>query len=146
MTGFDSELYLRLLGEQTVLAVLEDDTYGSSPLGEAAAALVAVGLISAHRAQAVLADYALAQAVRSEHGRHPGLLTPRAPRRNSAKALDLGRVIALGDELELPEGVLRLRYALLKRRGRGHARRRRASSLARRRRSRPRLVGTRRPR
>src|SRR5271168_2926934 len=60
---FDAELYLRLLGEDTLLGA--HDRSGEpfrSPLSEAAGALVAVGAVSAAKAEAVIDDYALARA------------------------------------------------------------------------------------
>jgi hypothetical protein len=71
MARFDAELYLRLAGEQMILGVeRRQQRPWDSPLFEPASALLAVDAISAARARAVIDDYSLAEALRSDQGQH----------------------------------------------------------------------------
>lgn len=117
----DAELYLRLLGERR-LAVGDDDLrHGhDSPLHEAAAALVAVGAISTPHAQAVIDDYTLAAAVRSEDGhRQIGWQTRQRPRRRRPGQLRLSftRVVPCDHVIEDATGTTMIRYVALGRTG-----------------------------
>ena len=113
MSGFDAEWYLRQLAEDTLLGLVSDDSGELANLKHATAALVAVGAIEPAVASAVVGDYGIARAARQglvefvlmrlAHSEQAALLRP----------LPGQRVVGLADQIELPEGTLRLRYATL---------------------------------
>src|SRR5918992_4485178 len=113
---FDAELYLRLLGEEILLGARErrDDRW-STPLVEPASALVAVGAISAAKAEAVIDDYALADALRTEDGleyrRSFGTATRR--RKRKIKPLEPRRVVPCDQLIEHAQGTLEVRHVAL---------------------------------
>ena len=113
MAPFDPELYLRRLGEDTVLGVTDEQTGFASRLNDAATALVAVEVITPDRAREVLADYAAAEAARDGNGRFLlGRLSARE-RPITPTPPPVGRMVALGDELEVAGWNVRLRYIAL---------------------------------
>jgi hypothetical protein len=86
---------LRRLGEDTLLGVAEDHPGFSSGLNDAAAALVAVDVITPDRAREALADYAAAEAARDGHGQflmarlrtgEPPITTIRRPSSHNGSA------------------------------------------------------------
>jgi hypothetical protein len=118
MAGFDAELYLRAAGEEWILgAGPRRHRAWDSPLVEHARALVAVGAITPARARAIIDDYSLAEAIRSEDGHqlhHRMTIAPRSQRRRSrARALTPRRVVPCGRTLELASGILRVRHVTL---------------------------------
>lgn len=112
VANFDAELYLRLIGEEFLLDASRDRGGWSSPLDEAANALVAVGKISAANARGIAADYHLAQLIRSRDGFHPAAMRARRSTRRKPTALKLKRVVPLTAAIEYPQGRLELRYAV----------------------------------
>jgi hypothetical protein len=113
MAGFDAELYLRSLGERSLLGAIDDHDGFSSHLNDAATALVAIAAIEARRARAVLGDYAAAEAARDSHG---DFLLARLAARERARAPvrpPAHRLVALDEELRIADGVLRLRHLTL---------------------------------
>ncbi len=113
MTVFDPELYLRRTGEELLAGPSGGSQTDSSSLASAAAALVAVGALSARRAEAVLDEFDPAWAVEFR-ARRPGWLpASHVVGHISLERMAHARVVALGDELMLPAGTLRLRYAVL---------------------------------
>lgn len=114
MAKFDAELYLRLIGEEILLDATPDRGGWSSPLEEAAGALIAIGAISATRARSVAADYNLAQSLRSRDGyHHAAMRAALGATRGKARALKVRRVVALSTVIEDSQGRLELRYAVL---------------------------------
>ena len=118
MTGFDGELHLRLLGEQTLAASCDDDDEPpwASALRAVAMALTAVGAITVEAAGAVLDDYRLAAALRDEDDFTPGarlfqVLQP-APAPSPAP-LTPRRIVRCNRVVEHPQGVLQVRYVAL---------------------------------
>jgi hypothetical protein len=110
---FDAELYLRRLGEHTVLGVTDEQPGFSSGLNDAATALVAVEVITLDRARAVLADYAAAEAARDANGRFlMARLSAREPAITPMPPA-VPRIVALGDELAVAGWSVRLRYVAL---------------------------------
>jgi hypothetical protein len=113
---FDAELYLRIAGEEMILGIAPPHyTPWESPLFQPASALVAVGALSAKRARAVIDDYALAQAVRSEeghHNMHHGIAGVRR-RRAKPKALEPRRVVLCDRTIEDAHGTLEIRHVTL---------------------------------
>ena len=69
----DPELYLRLVGERTLLARDDGGHWGQGDLGAAASALVAVGLLPVELAVAVVEDYQLAAGLRGD--RHARMMS-----------------------------------------------------------------------
>ncbi len=57
MLRFDAELYLRLIGEEMLLDARPEPGGWSSPLDDAADALVVVGAITAAKARSIDSDY-----------------------------------------------------------------------------------------
>jgi hypothetical protein len=113
---FDAELYLRLAGEEMLLGPGERrHRRWDSPLSEAATALVAVGAISATKAQAVIDDYSLAEALRSEDGVGHRVAMGRASRSRRRKVKPLGprRVVPCDRLIEQAQGTLQVRYVSL---------------------------------
>jgi hypothetical protein len=118
MAAFDAELYLRITGEEMLLGVApRRQRPWDSPLVEHARALVAVGAISGARAEAVLDDYTLAEAVRSEerHHLHHRMALGRGSRsrRPRATALKPRRVVPCNRTIEDSNGVLLVRHVTL---------------------------------
>jgi hypothetical protein len=113
MAPFDAELYLRRLGEQTVLGMTDEQPGFASALNDAATALVAVDAITPDRAREVLADYAAAEAARDARrqflmarlGARERAVTPTPP--------PAPRMVALGDECAVAGWRVRLRYLAL---------------------------------
>jgi hypothetical protein len=113
VSRFDAELYLRRLGEHTVLGMTDEQPGFSSALTDAAAALVAVDAITPDHAREVLADYAAAEAARDANGQslmghlsaRERVITPTPP--------PVPRMVALGDELEVDGWSVRLRQIAL---------------------------------
>ncbi len=116
--GFDAERYLRLLGERGLVLGSEQQhgPHGDTPLGEAARALVAVGVIGADDAQPIVDDYVLAASLRMtgpvvhrlmRSGRRPAA-TPRPAAPEATRMLKF-----LRGSLEQPAGTIECRYALL---------------------------------
>jgi hypothetical protein len=116
VSRFDAELYLRLRGEEMLVGGRERP-HGpwDTPLAETARALVAVGAISAAKAGAVIADYTLADALRSEHGlQHRGPFAPGSrARRRKVKPLEPRRVVPCDQLIEHAQGTLRVRHVAL---------------------------------
>jgi hypothetical protein len=87
----------------------------STPLVEPASALVAVGAISAAKAEAVIDDYALADALRTEDGleyrRSFGTATRR--RKRKIKPLEPRRVVPCDQLIEQAQGTLEVRRVAL---------------------------------
>jgi hypothetical protein len=98
MVGFDAEGYLRVLGEEQ-LADQGLDSPFAGPIDHAAAALVAVGALSADDARAVLADYGAETDVDMDVG--DGLAAGGC------------RVVALDAGVRLSSGTVRLSHARL---------------------------------
>jgi hypothetical protein len=113
--AFDPELYLRRKAEEFWADPERVGRSDSSSLASAASALVAVGVLSARRAEPVLDQFDLAWDVEFARCR-PGW-SPASQRVGyiSLERLADARVVALGDELTLSAGTLRLRYAVLER-------------------------------
>jgi hypothetical protein len=124
MTEFDAELHLRLVGERMLLD--GSDRSGppwGSPLGSAAQALVAVGMIDEQMADDVLDDYALAKALRSGANdparlrlrlaggsrRRPSAATPKS----TPTPLGPRRVVACDREIQTVGGAIRITYVSL---------------------------------
>lgn len=110
MARFDAELYLRLIGEEMLLGAQSSGHGWSTPLHDAAGALVAIGAISGSAARNVADDYELAQSLRSPDGR--GGVWRTHHRRGRAGALRFTRVVPLNTVLEDARGSLALRYAM----------------------------------
>ncbi len=110
---FDPELYVRLIGERTLL-----DRGGrgrapwDSPGVQAAAALIAVGLLDAGRAQAVLDDYDLAQSLRGQGGYRPRM-GPRGQRPGVPVPLTAARIVVGGWRLTPEWGSVDVHYVAL---------------------------------
>ena len=118
MTRFDAELYLRLAGEEMILGVQRrQQRPWDSPLFEPASALVAVGAISAARAHAVIDDYSLAEALRSDQGQHLhqriALARAHRSRRSQSQALKPRRVVPCDRTIEDVNGTLHVRHVTL---------------------------------
>jgi hypothetical protein len=113
MMAFDAELYLRRKGEELLAGPAGDGQPDSSSLASAAAALVAVGALSARQAEAVLDEFDPAWAVEFRARRPGWQCASHVVGHISLERIAHARVVALGDELTLPAGTLRLRYAVL---------------------------------
>ena len=113
MTGFDAEWYLRRLGEDTLLGLVADGSDQLANLKHATAALVAVGAIEPTLASAVGSDYGIAQAARQGLVDFVLVRLALSERAASLTPPPGQRVVGLDDQIELPEGTLRLRYATL---------------------------------
>ena len=112
MPRFDAELYLRLIGEEMLLDARRERGGWSSPLDDAAGALVAVGAITAAMAQRVLRDYSLAQSLRSGDGHHHIARMRRLPRAK-ARTLRFKRAVPVDIVIEDPHGRLEIRYVTI---------------------------------
>jgi hypothetical protein len=113
---FDAELYLRLQGEELLLGARERRRRGwDTPLVDPASALVAVGAISAAKAEAVIDDYALADALRTERGvEYRGSFGPATRRRKRRiEPLEPRRVVACDHVIEHAQGELEVRRVAL---------------------------------
>lgn len=111
--GLDAESYLRDLSEQWRGAHSGDRPLSASPLAAAAAALVAVGAVSAGRAERLLDACDLSWDFQFSHSR-PGSVSPsHKVGYISPDRIGRSRVVAIDTELILPAGTLRLRYAVL---------------------------------
>ena len=112
-TPFNAELYLRLAGERAVLdAAADGNRSWNFPLGEVAAALIAIGVLPTETAQEVIEDYQLAVAVRVR-GRQSGRFRPRRAAATGTVAptvLTAPRVVACGREIEQSWGRLEIHY------------------------------------
>jgi hypothetical protein len=113
MSGFDAEWYLRRLAEDTLLGLVSDDSGELANLKNATAALVAVGAIEPTLAIAVASDYGIAQAARQGLVQFVLVRLALSERAASLRPPPGQRVVGLDDQIELPEGTLRLRYATL---------------------------------
>jgi hypothetical protein len=87
----------------------------STPLVEPASALVAVGAIGAAKAEAVIDDYALADALRTEHGiERRGSFGPATRRRKrKIEPLEPRRVVPCDQVIEHAQGTLEVRRVAL---------------------------------
>jgi hypothetical protein len=87
----------------------------STPLVEPASALVAVGAIGVAKAEAVIDDYALAEALRTEHGlERRGSFGPATRRRKrKIEPLEPRRVVPCDRVIEHAQGTLEVRYVAL---------------------------------
>ncbi|MGO9975213.1 MAG: hypothetical protein ACLP01_20915 [Solirubrobacteraceae bacterium] len=115
MERFDAELYLRLRGEEMLLSG-GDRHRGpwGSPLNEPASALLAVGAITAARAEAVTSDYTFAQALRNDQGATHRRFRRIGRRRTAAlKPLEPRRVVACERSIEHPQGLLLVHHVTL---------------------------------
>ena len=110
---FDPELYLRRKAEEFLSDPARDRRSDSLSLASAASALVTVGALAASRAEPLLDEFDLAWDVEFAQCR-PGW-SPASQRVGyiSLERLAEARVVALGDELGLSAGTLRVRYAVL---------------------------------
>jgi hypothetical protein len=141
MAGFDAELYLRLKGEDALLQPADTNQLPRPPLVDAAAALVAIGVISTDAAREISSDYALAAALRTNRGglrtrqlvqarnrrigQHqtttsfgsssgaPGRGRQRTPSRPQHAGAAPPRVVPCNHTLELAAGTLSVRYVSL---------------------------------
>jgi hypothetical protein len=113
MSGFDAEWYLRRLGEDMLLGPVSDHSGQLADLKHATAALVAVGAIEPELAGAVVDDYGIAHAARQGLVEFVLVSLARNERAASLTPPPGQRVVGLDDQIELPEGTLRLRYATL---------------------------------
>jgi hypothetical protein len=113
--AFDPELYLRRKAEEFLSDPARDRQSDALSSASAASALIAVGVLSARRAEPVLDEFDLAWDVEFA-GCRPGW-SPASQRVGyiSLERLAVARVVALGDELTLSAGTLRVRYAVLER-------------------------------
>jgi hypothetical protein len=111
--AFDAELYLRGQGEELRAGPAGDSQPDPSALASAAAALVAVRALCAQRAEAVLDSFDQAWAEEFRACRPGWLSASQVVGHISLARIAHARVVALGDELMLPAGTLRLRYAVL---------------------------------
>lgn len=108
MAKFDAETYLRMRGEEMLLAQRDNRGFGT-PLGEPAAALVAIGALRASRARSVIDDYEFAEALRSEHGMHHRThfaIHRRRRARGAQRPLPPRRVIPCDHKFETSSGEL----------------------------------------
>jgi hypothetical protein len=112
---FDAELYLRLQGEEMLLAREHRRGPRDTPLVEPASALVAVGAISAAQAEAVIDDYSLAEALRTEQGLEYRVSfgPARRRRKRKIKPLEPRRVVACDHVIEHAQGTLEVRRVAL---------------------------------
>ena len=87
-----------------------------TPLVEPARALVAVGALSAAKAETAIDDYAFAEAMRTEHAlEHRRSFSPssRRPRRREVKPLEPRRVVPCDDVIETAQGTLHVLHVAL---------------------------------
>jgi hypothetical protein len=115
VAGFDPELYLRLIGEGMLLHGGHEDRGPRRPsISEAAAALVAVGVIEAPRAESVLDDYSLAATLRNDPHFHRRSMT-RVSRHaeGNGKALKPRRVVPCPQTIEHAQATVKVRYVSL---------------------------------
>ena len=120
MSGFDAELYLRLMGERIVLSGPDPQSgHGASPLTTAAQALVAVGRLDDATAVAVLEDYMLAGALRGDvmsmHALSNDVDDEEPGAEIVVEPLTPGRVVACDETIELAAGTLHVSHVTLSR-------------------------------
>ncbi|MGA2012030.1 MAG: hypothetical protein ABSH51_16120 [Solirubrobacteraceae bacterium] len=114
MSRFDAERYLRLAGERALLQPGSDRGHRwSSPVDDAAQALLAVGAINGANAQRVIADYGLAQAMRDRNRAHGAAMGHRGRTPARARPLRFDRVVPLDTVIEDAQGRLEILYAVL---------------------------------
>jgi hypothetical protein len=114
MASFDSELYLRLVGERT-LAERGPQRANPfhSPLESAAAALRAVDAIDEETAQSVIDDYALAAALRNAQLARHRTHVHRSAQRTPARPLEQRRTVAIDRAIETAAWQMQIQYASL---------------------------------
>jgi hypothetical protein len=113
---FDAELYLRLIGEEMLTDPAERNRGPRRPvIADAAAALVAVGVLDAQRAQSVLEDYSLAASLRHDPKFHRRMMLTRATRLPDDEGKPLGprRVVPCRSVVEQPQATVHVRYVSL---------------------------------
>jgi len=109
---FDAELYLRLLGEESLLAGADVHRGPmGTPLHGAAHALVAVGAMKPRVAEAVIEDYAVAEALRAGQVMHPRPRTV-APRTKPVSFAPT-RALACQALVETANGTIEVHAAVL---------------------------------
>ncbi len=114
MSGFDAELYLRVIGEGLMINAHPGGQPNEIELFEAAGALAAVSALSRATAQEVLDEYGLAISLRSGwQGWRPG--RGRLPLNLNEAIPSCGprRMIVLGKEVDMQGSRLHLRYLRL---------------------------------
>jgi hypothetical protein len=116
VSAFDAELYLRLIGEEMLLD-RGDESHGPQrpTISEAAAALVAVGVIDAPRADSVLDDYSLAATLRNDPQFHRRMMMRRGSRQpgENGKGLKPRRVVPCPQTIGQPQATVQVRYVSL---------------------------------
>jgi hypothetical protein len=113
---FDAELYLRLIGEGMLTDPGDQRRGRERPMiAEAAAALVAVGVIDARRADGVLDDYHLAATLRNDPQFHRRALMGTALQSAGleGKPLRARRVVPCPRIIEQPQRTVYVRYVSL---------------------------------
>lgn len=117
VSDFDAELYLRLIGEQMLLERRGDQSRGPRrpSIAEAAAALVAVGVVSPACAESLLDDYSFAATLRNDpHFRRRAMLgASRHSGRTDHKPLNPRRVVPCRQTIEQPQATMRVRFVSL---------------------------------
>jgi hypothetical protein len=114
---FDPELYLRLMGEQLLIDRGDQNRGPRRPIiAEAAAALVAVGVLDRQRAESVLDDYSLAATLRNDpefHRRTMMRVPSRQPGESESRPLGPRRVVPCPRVVEQPQATVHVRYVSL---------------------------------
>jgi hypothetical protein len=141
MARFDAELYLRLVGERLLLDRDHRGAPWSSPLVDAAEALVAVGAVSESLARTVTDDYAAVMALRGEGQPHRLMPGGQTGSQRARTPLSLPRVAVCFGEIETPKGMLEVSYAIFDEQSTAVGSTFRASSPRRQRRGPPRRMG-----
>jgi len=141
MARFDAELYLRLAGERLLLGGEHRGAPWTSPLVDAAEALVAVGALSEPLARTVTDDYAAAMALRGKGAPQRLMAGAQAGSQHALTPLSLPRIAACLCEVQTPGGVLEVSYVSLDEQGTAVGATFRASSPRRQRRGPPRRMG-----
>jgi hypothetical protein len=113
VSGFDPELYLRIVGEEMVLAA---DRGGGNPretrpITLAAEALLVMDAIEPERARRILDEYLAAQGLRTPHGRIA--VAHHRGRNPSPQALPETRTIVIGRSFRQTAGMLTIRDVTL---------------------------------
>lgn len=116
MPDFEAELYLRLMGERTLLA-RGDQTRGAGrpAIAEAAMALIAIGAIESDCAESLLDEYRFAATLRQDPQlRRYGVLgATLRPDPSETKALKPRRVVPCAHTIEQSKARLHVRYVSL---------------------------------